>query len=178
MSGGVVILTGGVGGAKLVLGCRDALGAGAVTAIVNTGDDFRHLDLAISPDIDTLLYTLAGKANPELGWGRAGETWSFMAALASLGGPEWFRLGDGDLAVHILRTQALRAGETLSAITARMAQSWAVGARVLPMSDDPVRTMLDTDEGALAFQEYFVARRAMPKVSAVRFAGAEASATA
>lgn len=173
MSGNVVVLTGGVGGAKLVLGCRDALPEGMVTAIVNTGDDFRHLDLAISPDIDTLLYTLAGKANPETGWGRSGETWSFMAALASLGGPEWFQLGDGDLAVHVLRTLALRAGERLSAVTARMALGWQVGVRVLPMSDEPVHTILETDEGALAFQEYFVARRAMPKVSAVRFSGGQ-----
>lgn len=170
---GVVVLTGGVGGAKLVAGLMEALDPAELTAVVNTGDDFVHLGLAVSPDIDTLLYTLSGRANAEQGWGRAGETWSFMAVLRELGGPDWFALGDGDLALHVLRTAARAAGEPLSAITARHAAAWGLGLAVLPMSDDPVATMLATDVGELAFQDYFVARRCAPAVSAIRFAGAE-----
>lgn len=175
MSRRIVVLTGGVGGAKLVLGLIHAVPAGAVTAIVNTGDDFDHLGLAVSPDIDTLLYTLSGKANETLGWGRAGESWGFMAALRELGGADWFQLGDGDLALHVLRTEALRRGERLSAITARFARAWAIGAAILPMSDDPVRTMIETEEGVLPFQRYFVARRCEPAVRAIRFEGAAAA---
>ena len=171
----IVVLTGGVGGAKLVLGLIHAVPAAAVTAIVNTGDDFDHCGLAISPDIDTLLYTLSGKANAEQGWGRAVESWGFMAALRELGGEDWFQLGDGDLALHVLRTEALRRGETLSAITARFARAWGIGAAILPMSDDPVRTMVDTEEGELPFQRYFVARRCAPAVRAIRFEGADAA---
>lgn len=172
MSGGIVVLTGGVGGAKLVLGLIHAVPAHRVTAIVNTGDDFRHLGLAVSPDIDTLLYTLSARANTTLGWGRADETWSFMATLAELGGPDWFRLGDRDVALHVLRTARLTAGDALSAVTADVARAFGIGAAVLPMTDDPVATMLDTDEGTLAFQDYFVARRAEPVVRAIRFEGA------
>ena len=133
----IAVLTGGVGGAKLVLGLCHAMPATDVVAIVNTGDDFEHLGLRVSPDIDTLLYTLAGKANAVQGWGREGETWSFMAALRSLGGEDWFNLGDGDLALHVLRTQALARGEVLSDVTRRVAAAWEIGAAVLPMSDDP-----------------------------------------
>ncbi len=172
MSKRVVVLTGGVGGAKLVLGLCHAVPPADVTAIVNTGDDFTHLGLTISPDIDTLLYTLSGQADTAQGWGRAGESWNFMAALATLGGPDWFRLGDGDLALHVMRTARRAAGEALSAITADVARAWGIAARVLPMSDDPVATMLDTDAGTLAFQTYFVARRCVPVVRTVRFAGA------
>ncbi|GGY98229.1 2-phospho-L-lactate transferase [Novosphingobium colocasiae] len=172
MTGRIVILTGGVGGAKLVKGCCEAFPPDTVTAIVNTADDFVHLGLPVSPDIDTLVYTLSGKANPELGWGRAGESWNFMEALRSLGGPGWFQLGDGDLAMHVLRALALAAGAPLSAFTAGVCESWEIGATVLPMSDSPVRTMLDTDAGELEFQDYFVGRRAAPVVSAIRFAGA------
>lgn len=168
----VVVLTGGVGGAKLVLGLIRILPPGEVTAIVNTGDDFTHLDLAISPDIDTLLYTLAGKANAAQGWGREGETWSFMAALRSLGGEDWFALGDGDLALHVLRTMRRGAGKPLSEITAGFAKAWGIGAAVLPMSDDPVATIVVTGEGPLAFQRYFVERRCEPTVQAIRFEGA------
>ena len=168
----VVVLTGGVGGAKLVLGLCHAVPASAVTAIVNTGDDFDHLGLRVSPDIDTLLYTLAGKANAAQGWGREGETWSFMAALRSLGGEEWFNLGDGDLALHVSRTRALAGGATLSAFTARVAAAWEIAATVKPMSDDPVATFLDTDAGTLAFQDYFVRRRCEPLARAIRFEGA------
>ncbi|WP_374414371.1 2-phospho-L-lactate transferase [Novosphingobium colocasiae] len=172
MTGRIVILTGGVGGAKLVKGCCETFPPDTVTAIVNTADDFVHLGLPVSPDIDTLVYTLSGKANPELGWGRAGESWNFMEALRSLGGPGWFQLGDGDLAMHVLRAQALAAGAPLSAFTAGVCESWGIAATVLPMSDSPVRTMLDTDAGELEFQDYFVGRRAAPVVSAIRFAGA------
>lgn len=172
---GVVVLTGGVGGAKLVLGLMQVVPPTSITAIVNTGDDFRHLGLAVSPDLDTLLYTLAGKSNQELGWGRAGETWNFMAAVKELGGEDWFNLGDGDLALHVLRTQALAAGEPLSAVTARFATTWGVGVAMLPMSDDPVATHLTTDEGELPFQRYFVERRCTPVVSRIRFEGAAAA---
>ncbi len=171
----VVALTGGVGGAKLVLGLCHAMPPKDVTAIVNTGDDFTHLGLAISPDIDTLLYTLAGKANASQGWGREGESWGFMAALRELGGADWFQLGDGDLALHVLRTAALARGETLSQVTAAFARSWGIAATILPMSDDPIATEVESDEGLLPFQHYFVARRCQPKVRAIRFAGAEAA---
>lgn len=170
-----VVLTGGVGGAKLVLGLIHALPSGDVTAIVNTGDDFRHFGLAISPDIDTLLYTLSGKANAAQGWGREGESWAFMEALRSLGGEDWFALGDGDLALHVLRTAKLAGGEALSTITADFARRWGIGATILPMSDDPVATQLVTDEGRLDFQRYFVERRCQPVVQAVEFAGAAAA---
>ncbi|HET8612766.1 MAG TPA: 2-phospho-L-lactate transferase [Sphingomonas sp.] len=170
-----VVLTGGVGGAKLVLGLTRAVAAEDVTAIVNTGDDFEHLGLAVSPDIDTLLYTLAGKANPEQGWGRAGESWGFMSALRELGGEDWFQLGDGDLALHVLRSMALRQGESLSAIIARFARAWGIAATIVPMSDDPVRTLIETEEGVLPFQHYFVARRCEPAVRATRFEGADAA---
>ena len=176
MSERIVVLTGGVGGAKLVEGLYRLLPKGSLTAIVNTGDDFRHYGLPISPDLDTLLYTLAGKSNRELGWGRAGETWNFMAALRSLGGEEWFNLGDGDLALHVLRGAALATGEQLSAIIARFAATWGLTLEVLPMTDDPVATWVDTDEGPLPFQRYFVERRCSPKVTNVRFEGAEQAA--
>ncbi len=171
----VVVLTGGVGGAKLVLGLPHALPPADVTAIVNTGDDFRHLGLHVSPDIDTLLYTLSGKANRSQGWGREGESWSFMAALRELGGEDWFQLGDGDLALHVLRTARLAAGESLSAITSAFARAWEIAVEVVPMSDDPVRTELETDAGLLEFQRYFVERRCAPAVRAIHFRGATAA---
>jgi len=171
-----VVLTGGVGGAKFVLGLDRSGLASQVTAIVNTGDDFRHLGLHVSPDIDTLLYTLSGKANVAQGWGREGESWNFLDALKSLGGPDWFMLGDGDLALHVLRSARLAAGEPLSTIIADFARRWGIGPAILPMSDDPVATCLDTDEGPLEFQRYFVGRRCEPKVSAIRFEGARDAA--
>jgi LPPG:FO 2-phospho-L-lactate transferase len=175
VSGGIVVLTGGVGGAKLVLGLTHVVPPETITAIVNTGDDFRHFGLAVSPDIDTLLYTLSGKANAEQGWGRAGESWQFMDALRSLGGEDWFNLGDGDLALHVLRSTALAAGQPLGAITARFARAWGVAVTMLPMSDDPVSTHLATDAGDLPFQRYFVERRCVPAVTAIRFEGAQAA---
>lgn len=168
----IVTLTGGVGGAKLVLGLMRICPPEQITAIVNTGDDFRHFGLTISPDIDTLLYTLSGKANAAQGWGREGESWSFMDALKSLGGEDWFLLGDGDLALHVLRSHLLVRGETLSAITARFAAAWGLDLTILPMSDDPVATHLNTSEGDMPFQHYFVERRCAPEVRAIRFEGA------
>jgi LPPG:FO 2-phospho-L-lactate transferase len=175
MTGGdgfVVALSGGIGGAKLALGLYRVLPPGALTVVANTGDDFIHLGLAVSPDLDTLLYTLADIDNPETGWGRRGETWTFMAALETLGGETWFRLGDGDLATHIERTRRLRAGDSLTAITDDFRRRLGVSARLLPMSDDPVRTRLLTDEGWLDFQDYFVRRHSMPVVRDIVFDGA------
>ncbi len=166
-----VALSGGIGGAKLSLGLARLLGE-RLTVIVNTGDDFEHMGLAISPDVDTTLYTLADVANPETGWGRRDETWSFMEAVAQLGGPTWFRLGDRDLATHVERTRRLRAGETLTAVTAHLARCLAVAAQVLPMSDDPVRTVVETEAGALPFQDYFVREQCRPAVRALRYEGA------
>ena len=172
------VLTGGVGGAKLVDGLYRVLPPNSLTAIVNTGDDFRHYGLPVSPDIDTVLYTLSGRSNQSFGWGREGETWNFMAALTSLGGEDWFNLGDGDLALHVLRGAALASGETLSAITMRFATAWDLTLSVLPMSDDPVATWVDCDEGLFSFQRYFVERKCAPAVKAVRFEGAETASPA
>ena len=171
----VVALCGGVGGAKLALGLYRVLAPGELTVIVNTGDDFEHLGLYVCPDLDTTLYTLAGLANPVLGWGRRDEAWSFMAALAELGGETWFRLGDKDLALHVERTRALRAGATLSEVTSELARRLGVRAVLVPMSDQPVRTRLSTSEGELAFQEYFVRRRCEPQVRAISFFGVTAA---
>jgi LPPG:FO 2-phospho-L-lactate transferase len=173
MSARYTVLTGGVGGAKLVDGLYRVLPPHSLTAIVNTGDDFLHFGLPISPDVDTLLYTLSGKSNQTLGWGREGETWNFMAALKSLGGEDWFNLGDGDLALHVVRGAALAGGELLSAIIARFATAWDLKLSILPMSNDAVATWLETDEGVLPFQRYFVERQCVPKVEAVNFKGAE-----
>jgi len=173
-NGRIVAISGGVGGAKLSLGLAHLLGE-RLSIIVNTGDDFEHLGLAISPDVDTTLYTLADVVNPETGWGRRDETWTFMRTLATLGGADWFRLGDGDLALHVERTRRLRAGETLTAITADVAKKLGIVARVLPMSDQPVRTLVETPEGTLGFQDYFVRLRCAPVVKALHFASAGAA---
>jgi LPPG:FO 2-phospho-L-lactate transferase len=143
-----------------------------LVVVVNTGDDFQHLGLSISPDLDTVMYTLAGLANAETGWGLAGESWNFLAALEQLGGETWFRLGDRDLATHVERTRRLRAGETLTAVTGALCAALKTGARVLPMTDDRLRTLVDSDEGRLAFQEYFVHRQCRPRVSGFVFEGA------
>jgi LPPG:FO 2-phospho-L-lactate transferase len=169
----ILALAGGVGGAKLALGLAGVLPAEALTVLVNTADDFEHLGFAISPDLDTVMYTLAGVANPETGWGRRDESWTVMEALGALGGETWFRLGDKDLATHIERTRRLRADETLSAVTRDLAQRLGVQPALAPMSDDPVRTMVMTDQGELAFQDWFVRLRCGPAVRSVRFAGAE-----
>jgi LPPG:FO 2-phospho-L-lactate transferase len=168
----VVALSGGTGGAKLALGLSMVLPPGDLAVIANTGDDFEHLGLHVSPDIDTLLYTLGGLDNPETGWGRRGESWNFMEALEALGGETWFRLGDRDLAIHVERTRRLRAGETLAAVTEHFRRRLGISARILPMSDDPVRTRVVTAEGVLDFQDYFVRRRAEPQVRGFDYAGA------
>jgi len=168
----VLALSGGIGGAKLALGLYRVLPSEALTVVANTGDDFEHLGLSISPDIDTLLYTLAGIDNPDTGWGRSGETWTFMAALESLGGETWFKLGDGDLATHIERTRRLTAGESLSQITDDFRHRLGISARLLPMTDDRVRTRLRTEEGWLDFQDYFVRRRSAPVVRNIIYTGA------
>lgn len=171
----VVALCGGIGGAKLALGLYRVLPAHQLTIIGNTGDDFTHLGLAISPDLDTVCYTLSGLADRQRGWGRGDESWHFMDALSSLGGPDWFSLGDRDLALHVMRSHALTAGESLSEITAHLAAAMGIKARILPMSDDPVHTMINTGDGWLAFQEYFVRERCAPRVKGVRYEGAEAA---
>jgi len=169
-----IALSGGIGGAKLSLGLAQLLGE-RLTVIANTGDDFEHLGLTISPDVDTTLYTLAGVANPETGWGRRDETWSFMEAIAELGGPTWFKLGDRDLATHVERTRRLRAGETPTAVTAHLARRLGLTVQVVPMADAPVRTMLETDAGILAFQDYFVREQCRPAVRSLRYERAGAA---
>lgn len=170
----VVALCGGVGGAKLAMGLDHILGEN-LTVVVNTGDDFEHLGLSISPDIDTVLYTLSGLANRELGWGRGDETWNFMEAVAALGGESWFRLGDRDLALHVERSRRLRAGDCLTQIVGGFARRLGIAARILPMSDDPVRTMVVTPDGTLPFQRYFVEQRCAPKVERIYFEGAQSA---
>jgi LPPG:FO 2-phospho-L-lactate transferase len=168
----VVALSGGVGGARFLDGLVRALPAGAVTAIVNTGDDFVHLGLTICPDLDTVMYTLAALGDEERGWGLRGETFAAMEMTRRLGGPDWFSLGDRDLGTHLVRAEALRDGATLSAVTARLCAALGVPARILPMADGPCRTIIDTvADGSLPFQEWFVRRRAQPQVRAVRFEG-------
>jgi LPPG:FO 2-phospho-L-lactate transferase len=173
--GRVLALSGGIGGAKLALGLYRVLPPGSLTVVANTGDDFEHLGLSVSPDLDTLLYTLAGIDNPLTGWGRRDETWTFMKALEGLGGETWFKLGDGDLAVHVERTRRLAAGETLSQITDDFRRRLEISAELLPMSDDRVSTRLLTGTGWLDFQEYFVRRRCAPEVCEIAFAGASAA---
>ncbi len=168
----IIALSGGVGGAKLALGLSRILPPEELMVVVNTGDDFEHLGLSISPDIDTVTYTLSGLANREVGWGRHDETWSFMETMESLGGETWFRLGDRDVALHVVRTRRLRAGETLSAVTADLCKRLGIGPRVIPMTDDRVRTRLLTEHGWLDFQDYFVHRRCEPVVRELAFEGA------
>jgi LPPG:FO 2-phospho-L-lactate transferase len=171
----VIALSGGVGGAKLARGLQRVLAPDELSIIVNTADDFDHLGLRICPDLDSVLYALAGLDSPERGWGRRDETWTLMNALTSLGGEDWFRLGDGDTALHLLRTEALRGGARLTTVMRTLGQRLGVHAELLPMSDDPVATLLDTDEGTLAFQDYFVRRGCRPRVRAIRFDGAAAA---
>ena len=173
MTGHVVALCGGVGGAKLAHGLSLALPAGELSVIVNTGDDFQHLGLHVAPDLDSVVYALAGLSDPDRGWGRRDETWTFMAALKGLGGEAWFQLGDGDLAMHVERSRLLAKGATLSDVTAQLCRALGIAVRVLPMSDDPVRTRVLTAEGWLEFQEYFVHRQCQPVVRQFMFAGAE-----
>jgi len=169
----VVALAGGVGGARLVDGLAQLLPGEDLTVVVNTGDDFEHLGLTICPDLDTVCYTLAGLANPETGWGQARETWNALDSLACLGGPTWFRVGDKDLGTHLERTRRIRAGQCLSQVTRHFCRSWGIHLTVLPMSNDPVRTRVYTEEGELAFQEYFVRRKCGPRVVGFLFEGIE-----
>jgi LPPG:FO 2-phospho-L-lactate transferase len=173
--GSVVALCGGVGGAKLALGLSRVLAADQLSVVINTADDFEHFGLAISPDIDTVTYTLAGRVNPATGWGLAEEGWRFMAAVGQLGGETWFNLGDTDLATHGVRTAALAAGATLTEVTARIALALGVKTALLPVTDDPIRTIVETDEGTLPFQRYFVGRKCEPAVRALRYDNADAS---
>ena len=170
-TGKIIALSGGVGGAKLVLGLSHVVPGHDLIVVTNTGDDFDHLGLRICPDTDTVLYTLGGLADPDKGWGRIDETWTFMASLGALGGPDWFNLGDGDLALHVFRTDRLRAGDTLGKVTADVARNMGIGAAILPMCDQPVATMVDTPQGRLAFQEYFVRDRCAPAVTGFEFSG-------
>ena len=168
----VVALSGGVGGAKLALGLSRVLPAEELLVVANTGDDFEHLGLSISPDVDTLTYVLAGLDNPVAGWGRRDETWSFMDSIGELGGEGWFRLGDRDLALHVERTRRLRLGQTLSEVTSDICRRLGIGVRVVPMSDDRVRTRVRGDAGWIDFQDYFVRQQCRPVVHELAFDGA------
>ena len=173
MTGHIVALSGGVGGAKLAHGLSLALPPEELSIIVNTGDDFQHLGLSISPDLDSVMYALAGLSDPVRGWGRREETWTFMDALKGLGGETWFQVGDGDLAMHVERSWRLAQGAGLREVTGHLCRALRVAIRVLPMSDDPVRTRVLTADGWLDFQEYFVHRQCRPAVREFAFAGAE-----
>ncbi len=172
----VVALAGGVGGAKLVDGLARLLTPKEFCAIVNTGDDFDHLGLRICPDLDTVCYTLANLANPETGWGRRDESWVVFDTLAELGGPDWFRLGDQDLATHLFRTSLIKMGFKIDEVTHKLCEHWGVNHRVLPMSNDWVQTIMHTSDGeSLAFQEYFVRQGFQPAVKSIEFKGVKDS---
>ena len=165
----VLALCGGVGGAKLALGLSRNLRPEDLLIVVNTGDDFQHLGLHISPDLDTVMYTLAGVADPERGWGLAGETWHFMEAISRFEGLDWFKLGDKDLATHLYRAQALEQGSGLAEVTGELCDAFGIAHRIVPMTDDPLQTVIVTGEGELPFQDYFVRLRCRPRVQSVRF---------
>jgi LPPG:FO 2-phospho-L-lactate transferase len=167
----VCVLSGGVGGAKFVRALVETLGGGHVTAIVNVGDDVEVLGMRVSPDLDSVLYALAGVHDDERGWGRADETWNALETVSALGGEDWFRLGDRDLGLHLVRTQALRAGEPLSSVTERITRALGVTTTLLPATDDALRTVVDTPAGAFEFQEWFVARGHRDEVDGVRYVG-------
>jgi len=168
----IVALAGGVGGARLAVGLAQALSPRQLAIVVNTGDDFEHHGLTVCPDIDTVAYTLAGLNNPRTGWGRVDESWNFMQALGALGGETWFQLGDRDLAMHVLRTQALRSGMPLSQITRQLSRRLGLRHSLIPMSDTPVRTRVRVAGGEIDFQDYFVRQRCKPRVHGFRFVGA------
>ena len=174
----VVVLSGGVGGARFVRALAEAIEPAGITVAGNVGDDVEVLGLHVSPDLDSVLYALAGLNDEERGWGRAGETWQAIESVASLGGESWFGLGDRDLGLHLVRTQALRAGEPLSAVTARLTRALGVETRLVPATDDRLRTWIATAAGEFAFQEWFVARGHQDEVDAVRFEGADAATAA
>ena len=172
MEGSFIALAGGVGGAKLALGLDRVLPAGHLTVIVNVGDDFEHLGLHISPDIDTVLYTLGNLSDTERGWGRADESWRCMDSLKLLGAEAWFQLGDRDIAIHIARTAHLHGGGTLAEFTAFAAARFGIASRIVPATNERLATMVRTPDGEIAFQRYFVEQRCTPVVQALRFAGA------
>jgi LPPG:FO 2-phospho-L-lactate transferase len=169
----VVVLSGGVGGARFLRGLVEVVEPEDVTVIGNVGDDLEVLGLNVSPDLDSILYALAGVADEQRGWGRADETWNALESASALGGDDWFRLGDRDIGLHLVRTQALRAGEALSRVTARLGERLGVRVRLLPATDDPLRTWIETEAGAFAFQEWFVARGHRDDVVGVRYEGKE-----
>ncbi len=173
----VAVVAGGVGAARLLGGLAQVVDPASITAVVNTGDDVELHGLHISPDVDTIVYTLAGAVNPETGWGLVGETWQAMEALGRYGGITWFSLGDRDLGTHLYRTQRLREGATLTEVTAEIVAAWDLGLSLAPMSDDAVRTMITVvDEGEIGFQDYFVRRHHDVEATAIRFAGATEAA--
>jgi LPPG:FO 2-phospho-L-lactate transferase len=174
----VTVLSGGVGGARFVQGLLDAIDPGGVTVIGNVGDDLEVFGLHVSPDLDTLLYTLGGVADEDRGWGRAAETWTALETARGLGAEAWFQLGDRDLGLHLARAEGLGRGEPLSAITERLARALGIAARILPATDDRLRTWIQTDDGDLPFQQWFVHRRHEPEVLGVRFEGAETACAA
>jgi LPPG:FO 2-phospho-L-lactate transferase len=169
----VIVLSGGVGGARFLRGVVEAMDPRELTIVGNVGDDVEVLDLHVSPDLDSILYALTGLADDERGWGRAGETWHALETVSALSGEDWFRLGDRDLGLHLVRTEALRRGEPLSAVTARIAAALGLDPTLLPATDAPVRTWLDTPAGSFPFQEWFVARGHRDEVDSVRFDGAD-----
>ena len=168
-NGHVIALCGGVGGAKLAFGLTHLLPPDDISVIVNTADDFEHLGLTICPDLDTVAYTLAGLSERQRGWGLAGESWAFMAQLEKMGGETWFNLGDKDLAMHVERTRMLRAGHSLSDTVVRLTTALGLRHRIIPMSDQPFSTIVDTDQGRLSFQHYFVREQCRPVVRAIHF---------
>ncbi len=172
----VALLSGGVGGARFARGLTAAIDPADVTVIGNVGDDLEVLGMAVSPDLDSILYALAGLNDEERGWGRADESWSALETVSALGGEDWFRLGDRDLGLHLVRTQALRAGEPLSAVTARLARAVGLETTILPATDERQRTWIDTPAGSFPFQEWFVARGHRDDVDGVRFEGECAAA--
>jgi LPPG:FO 2-phospho-L-lactate transferase len=174
----IVCLSGGVGGAKLARGLYEVLGSGELTIVGNVGDDVEVLGLHVSPDLDSVLYALAGLNDDERGWGRTGETWRALESARAWGGEDWFLLGDLDLGLHLVRTQALRAGTPLSSVTARLAARAGVSAHLVPATDDRLRTFVATPAGTFAFQEWFVARRHEDEVDAMLYEGAEETSPA
>lgn len=174
----MVVLTGGTGGAKFVDALKQLLPARKLTLIVNTGDDLKWWGLHVSPDLDSILYVLAGRLSKERGWGVDGDTFECVEAMRQMGAPAWFRVGDRDLATHLTRTRLLASGRTLSEATAEIASALGVQSRILPMSDARVETRVTTPDGELSFQEYFVRERYRPEVRGVRLVGAEQASPA
>ena len=171
----VVLLAGGTGGAKLAHGFAQVLPAGDLTVVVNVADDLELHGLHVSPDVDSLLYTLGGLIDADRGWGLRDDTFTALEMFRRLGAPTWFRIGDGDLATHVERTRRLRSGETLTAATAALASGLGIDARILPATDDRLRTLVQTDDGEIDFQTYFVGRRQEPEVRGLRFDGIDAA---